>query len=88
MLTQQKMTYLSDLLLLVKQLDDGVGPPHILDGKARVPRWSLALDERRDLGKCFDIQVCHVENNSIEYLNVNNKAKFLRCLVIYLIIGY
>ena len=68
MLTQQKMTYLSDLLLLVKQLDDGVGPPHVLDGKARVPRWSLALDERRDLGKCFDIQ----------YLKLNNKAKFLR----------
>ena len=83
------MTYLSDLLLLVKQLDDGVGPPHVLDGKARVPRWSLALDERRDLGKCFDIQVCcDVENDSNEYLKVNNKAKFLRCLVIYLIIDY
>ena len=30
-------------------LDDWVSTPHILDGEARIPRWSLALDERRDL---------------------------------------
>merc|ERR1719516_366650 len=40
---------LRNLLIFIKQLNDRVGTPHILDGKARIPRWSLALDERRNL---------------------------------------
>jgi hypothetical protein len=42
-------TNLGDLLLFVEKLDDGIRAPHILDGEAGVPRWSLALDERRNL---------------------------------------
>jgi hypothetical protein len=42
-------TDLGDLLLFVEKLDDGIRAPHILDGEAGVPRWSLALDERRNL---------------------------------------
>ena len=34
---------------MFSHLDDGVGAPHILDGEAGIPRWSLALDERRNL---------------------------------------
>ena len=32
-----------------RYLDDGVGPPHVLDGQPGVPRRPLALNERRDL---------------------------------------
>ena len=36
-------------------LDYWVRTPHILDGKAGIPRWSLALDERRNLWQTSSI---------------------------------
>ena len=41
--------YLNDVLLLVKQFNDGIGPSHVLYGEAGIPRRSLALDKGRDL---------------------------------------
>ena len=40
-------------------LNDWVSTPHILDGKARIPRWSLALNERRNL-----LQTCSMKEKS------------------------
>ncbi len=40
---------LSNVLFFIKKLDDRICTTHILDGQTRVPRWSLALNERRDL---------------------------------------
>ena len=36
-------------------LDYWVRTPHVLDGKAGIPRWSLALDERRNLWQTSSI---------------------------------
>ena len=40
-------------------LNDRVRTPHILDGKAGIPRWSLALNERRNL-----LQTCSMKEKS------------------------
>merc|ERR1719516_780876 len=50
------------LLIFIKQLNDRVGTPYILDGKARIPRWSLALNERRNLRVGPQTSSAHLED--------------------------
>jgi len=40
---------LRHIFIIIKQLDNGIGSPDILDSQARIPRGSVALDERLDL---------------------------------------
>ena len=53
-------------LSLESHLNDWVRTPHILDGKAGIPRWSLALNERRNL-----LQTCSMR----EKVPLNKKTK-------------
>ena len=53
-------------LSLESHLNDWVRTPHVLDGKAGIPRWSLALNERRNL-----LQTCSMR----EKVPLNKKTK-------------
>ena len=50
-------------------LDDWVSTPHILDGEARIPRWSLALNERRDLHFDFHETLSNIAAHSCSFFH-------------------
>merc|ERR1711915_969328 len=54
--------FFSNLFILIQQLDNWIRSTHVLDREARVPRWSLALYERRDLRVGPQSSSAHLKN--------------------------